>query len=189
MTKAVLSIDYTRDFVASDGKLTAGKPAQAISEAMATVSQKAWDAGAYVFFMIDEHLEGDTHHPETQLFPPHNIRGTEGRLLYGPSKEFFEEHQESDRVYWMDKHYYSAFAGTMLDIYLRERKVDTLVLTGVLTDICVLHTAIDAYQKGYKVEIVTDAVASITDEQHQFALEHMKNVLGSQLLSSAELEF
>ena len=43
MTKAVLSIDYTKDFVANDGKLTAGQPAQAISEAMAAVSQKAWD--------------------------------------------------------------------------------------------------------------------------------------------------
>ncbi|MHB9781872.1 cysteine hydrolase family protein [Streptococcus sp. 10F2] len=189
MTKAVLSIDYTRDFVASNGRLTAGKPAQAISETIAAVSQKAWEAGAYVFFMIDEHLEGDLYHPETQLFPPHNIRGTEGRYLYGPSKEFFEEHQESNRVYWMDKHYYSAFAGTMLDIYLRERKVDTLVLTGVLTDICVLHTAIDAYQKGYKIEVVTDAVASITEAQHQFALEHMKDVLGAKLISSEELEF
>lgn len=189
MTKAVLSIDYTKDFVANDGKLTAGQPAQAISEAMAAVSQKAWDNGHYVFFMIDEHLEGDTFHPESQLFPPHNIRGTEGRTLYGPLKAFFETHKDSERVFWMDKHYYSAFAGTMLDIYLRERKIDTLVLTGVLTDICVLHTAIDAYQKGYQIEIVTDAVASITEEQHQFALDHMKNILGAKLYSSTELNF
>ena len=45
----------------------------------------------------------------------------------------------------MDKRHYSAFSGTDLDIRLRERHVDTVILTGVLTDICVLHTAVDAY--------------------------------------------
>ena len=37
----------------------------------------------------------------------------------------------------MDKRHYSAFSGTDLDIRLRERRVDTVILTGVLTDICV----------------------------------------------------
>ena len=40
MSKALISIDYTYDFVADDGKLTAGKPAQAISKAIAQVTQK-----------------------------------------------------------------------------------------------------------------------------------------------------
>ena len=38
MTKALISIDYTVDFVADDGKLTAGAPAQAISETIAQVT-------------------------------------------------------------------------------------------------------------------------------------------------------
>ena len=45
MSKALISIDYTYDFVADDGKLTAGKPAQAISKAIAQVTQKAYDNG------------------------------------------------------------------------------------------------------------------------------------------------
>lgn len=55
MTKALISIDYTVDFVADDGKLTAGVPAQAISETIAQVTQLAFDQGAYVFFAIDAH--------------------------------------------------------------------------------------------------------------------------------------
>ena len=43
MTKALISIDYTVDFVADDGKLTAGAPAQAISETIAQVTQLAFD--------------------------------------------------------------------------------------------------------------------------------------------------
>ena len=50
MAKALISIDYTVDFVADEGKLTAGVPAQAISESIAQVTQLAFDQGAYVFF-------------------------------------------------------------------------------------------------------------------------------------------
>ena len=46
MTKALISIDYSYDFVADDGKLTAGKPAQAIEDRIAQVTQEAYDNGA-----------------------------------------------------------------------------------------------------------------------------------------------
>ena len=87
--KALISIDYTVDFVADDGKLTAGAPAQAISEAIAQVTQLAFDQGAYVFFAIDGHDVNDPFHPESKLFPPHNIVGTIGRDLYGPLADFY----------------------------------------------------------------------------------------------------
>ncbi|MCB5070876.1 cysteine hydrolase [Streptococcus mutans] len=182
MSKALISIDYTYDFVADDGKLTAGKPAQAISKAIAQVTQKAYDNGDYIFFTIDGHDEGDDFHPETKLFPPHNIKGTSGRDLYGALTDFYQKHENDKRVFWMDKHHYSAFSGTDLDIRLRERRVDTVILTGVLTDICVLHTAIDAYNLGYQIEVVQSAVASLSQENHQFALNHLQNVLGATII-------
>lgn len=48
--KALISIDYTYDFVADQGKLTAGKPAQAISESIAKVTKEAYKAGYFIFF-------------------------------------------------------------------------------------------------------------------------------------------
>ena len=60
--------------------------------------------------------------------------------------------------------------------------MDTVILTGVLTDICVLHTAIDAYNLGYQIQVVESAVASLTVENHQFALNHFKYVLGATLV-------
>lgn len=182
MVKALISIDYTYDFVADDGKLTAGKPAQAISEAIYQVTQAAYEAGDYIFFAIDGHDEGDKFHPETNLFPPHNIIGTNGRTLYGKLADFYQEYHSDIRVFWMDKRHYSAFSGTDLDIRLRERRVDTLVLTGVLTDICVLHTAIDAYNLGYQIEIPEKAVASLTKENHDWALAHFQQVLGARII-------
>lgn len=182
MTKALISIDYTYDFVADDGKLTAGAPAQAIAERIAQVTRAAYDRGDYIFFAIDGHDAGDQFHPETQLFPPHNLKGTAGRDLYGPLADFYAKYQADDRVFWMDKRHYSAFSGTDLDIRLRERQVDTVILTGVLSDICVLHTAVDAYNLGYKIQVVSSAIASLSEANHQFALNHFKGVLGAEIL-------
>ena len=105
--------------------------------------------------------------------------------MYGPLADFYREHKADPRVFWMDKRHYSAFSGTDLDIRLRERHVDTVILTGVLTDICVLHTAVDAYNLGYQIEVVEPAVASLTPENHQFALNHFKHVLGASLVDGA----
>ena len=85
MKKALISIDYTYDFVANDGKLTAGKPAQAIEEAITRVTKEAYEAGNYIFFAIDGHDEGDDFHPETKLFPPHNIKGTSVVIIWSVS--------------------------------------------------------------------------------------------------------
>ena len=93
MTKALISIDYSYDFVADDGKLTAGKPAQAIEDRIAQVTQEAYDNGDYIFVAMDRHDEGDTFHPETKLFPPHNIAGTSGRELYGKLAGVYDDYQ------------------------------------------------------------------------------------------------
>ena len=188
MAKALISIDYTEDFVADYGKLTAGAPAQAISDDIYHVTQKAFERGDYIFFTIDAHEENDVFHPESKLFPPHNIIGTSGRNLYGKLADFYQEHAGDSRVFWMDKRHYSAFSGTDLDIRLRERRVDTVILTGVLTDICVLHTAIDAYNLGFQIEVVKPAVAYIWPENHAFALGHFKNTLGAKLVDENLLE-
>ena len=188
MAKALISIDYTEDLVADHGKLTAGAPAQAISDDIYHVTQKAFERGDYIFFTIDAHNENDVFHPESKLFPPHNIIGTSGRSLYGKLADFYKEHAGDSRVFWMDKRHYSAFSGTDLDIRLRERRVDIVILTGVLTDICVLHTAIDAYNLGYQIEVVKPAVASIWPENHAFALGHFKNTLGAKLVDENLLE-
>lgn len=182
MTKALICIDYTVDFVADEGKLTAGKPAQAIETAIMQAVQTAYDRGDYLFFAIDGHEEQDDFHPESKLFPPHNIIGTTGRNLYGQLETVYQTICSSQRVFWLDKRHYSAFSGTDLDVRLRERGVNTVILTGVLTDICVLHTAISAYNLGYQIEIVAPAVATLSDDRQTWALTHFEQVLGATVL-------
>ncbi|WP_110111815.1 isochorismatase family cysteine hydrolase [Bacillus sp. CGMCC 1.16541] len=179
MKKALIHIDYTNDFVAQDGALTCGAPGQEIEANVAEITKQFIENDEYVVFAIDLHNEKDAYHPETTLFPPHNIQHTKGRHLYGSMQAIYEQSKERANVYWMDKTRYSAFAGTNLDIKLRERGITEVHLVGVCTDICVLHTAVDAYNKGFKIVVYKDAVASFNQAGHEWALTHFEACMGA----------
>lgn len=181
MPKALLIIDYTNDFVAPQGALTAGAPAQAIEGRIAALAEQFRAAGEFVYLPTDVHVPGDPYHPETKLFPPHNVRGTWGRALYGTLAPWYAAHQADANVTLFDKTRYSSFAGTPLDLWLRERQVDELHLVGVCTDICVLHTAVAAYNLNYSLTIHQDAVATFTPGGQEWALNHFKTVLNATL--------
>lgn len=182
MKRALLNIDYTYDFVAPDGKLTCGVPGQVIEDEIVKITQTFIENDEYVAFGIDAHELDDPLHPETASFPEHNIIGTSGIELYGRLKTVYEKHQTNKNVFYFEKTRYSAFTGTNLDLKLRERNIKELYLVGVCTDICILHTAIDAYNKGYKIVIPKNAVASFNEGAHEWALEHIKNILGAKIV-------
>ncbi|WP_414053258.1 cysteine hydrolase family protein [Macrococcus equi] len=178
MSDALLIIDYSNDFVALDGKLTCGEPAIALENTIALKWENYMQAKKPIFVLMDMHYESDALHPETKLFPPHNIKGTEGRNLYGKLHNLYLRDKEHDNVFWIDKMRYSAFCGTPLLQLLRERNIHKIELAGVCTDICVLHTAVDGYNLGFDMLVDEKAVASFNPEGHAFALNHFKNVLG-----------
>lgn len=182
--KALIVIDYTVDFVADNGKLTCGKPGQEIEDRIVNLAGQFIDENAWIVLAVDRHEEDDPFHPETRLFPPHNIVGTEGRALYGKLNTWYQQNKKYKKLYDMDKTRYSAFAGTDLDIRLRARRIDEVHVCGVCTDICVLHTLVDAYNLGYKLVVHADATASFSQTGHEWALQHFKNTLGAEVVSN-----
>ena len=180
MKKALIVIDYTVDFVATDGKLTCGEPGQALDLTIATLIEQFMAENEFVVFANDLHEENDAYHPETKLFPPHNIRGTSGRKLFGKVGETYAKYKE--KVIWLDKTRYSAFAGTNLAILLKERNIEEIHLVGVCTDICILHTAIDAYNQGIPTVIYANGVASFNASGHDWALGHFEHTLGATII-------
>lgn len=177
--RALINVDYTYDFVAANGALTCGEPGQAIEAEIVRLTKEFIDQDEFVVFAIDVHEAGDELHPETKLFPPHNIRDTEGRHLYGTLDELYQMNRDKPNVQWMDKTRYSAFAGTDLELQLRARGITVLHLVGVCTDICVLHTAVDAYNRGFDIVIHERAVASFDAAGHAWALRHFTGTLGA----------
>jgi nicotinamidase-related amidase len=69
------------------------------------------------------------------------------------------------------KHWYDAFHATPLDGALRARGVSCLVLTGTMTDICVLATVVGAFNREYRVVVVEDAVATLWPEIQRATLD------------------
>ena len=71
----------------------------------------------------------------------------------------------------IEKHWYDAFNGTPLDGALRARGVTSLVLTGTMTDICVLASVVGAFNREYRVVVVEDAVATLWPEIQRATLD------------------
>ncbi|HJU16453.1 MAG TPA: cysteine hydrolase [Stellaceae bacterium] len=70
----------------------------------------------------------------------------------------------------VDKHVYSPFSEPELPSLLSRRGVDSLVITGAETDVCVLAAVLGAIDRGYRVVLATDALCSSSDETHDALL-------------------
>ncbi|NOD91132.1 MULTISPECIES: cysteine hydrolase family protein [unclassified Ruegeria] len=76
--------------------------------------------------------------------------------------------------YIVPKRRYSAFFGTDFEILLRGLRVDTLLLCGGLTDVCVHYTFVDGHQSDYFCRVVEDCVGGSSFQAHEAALKAME---------------
>lgn len=115
--KALIVVDYSNDFIATDGKLTCGHPGQAIEEYIKSRLEAYHAAQQDIIFTMDLHYEEDIYHPETHLFPPHNLAGTHGRELYGTIGDFYKQHQDQKHIHYLDKRRYDSFMVHLLILF------------------------------------------------------------------------
>ena len=171
MNRAVLVIDMLRGFLEPDFPLYIGDEPRHVISRIQRLVERELRRGAKLFFICDNHAPDDR---EFEMFPPHCIAGTvEAEIV--PSLAAYPGEI-------IPKRRFSGFFDTDLDDKLKEMQADKLVICGVLTNICVLHTTADARNRDYAVEIPVDCVASPDEAAHRFALEHMEKVLGAKLI-------
>lgn len=72
------------------------------------------------------------------------------------------------------KRRYSCFFGTDLQILLQGLQVQTLIVCGYLTDVCVHYTCVDAHQHDYFVRVIYDGVGGSSREAHISALKAIR---------------
>jgi len=168
---AVLVIDLANDFVYPGGVIAgAGGPeyqarAQEIIPRVGTLLAAARQAGVTVVYATDAHTAADS---ELQKWPPHAMAGSWNAQIVPDLAP-----QPGDVV--LGKRTYSPFVSTDLDLLLRERGITRLYIAGLHTDCCARHTSGDAFQRGYDLVWVTDALQAFTDEAHQAGLEYFKS--------------
>jgi nicotinamidase-related amidase len=86
------------------------------------------------------------------------------------------------------KHYYDGFNGSALDGALRARGVTTLMITGTMTDICVLSTVVGAFNREYRITVVEDGVATLWSEIQRATLDIVSRAFGRVVSSKHVLD-
>lgn len=182
MSSALLVLDMINDLVHPDGKRAgAGFVAQVAKRRVlattATAIDRARDRGMPVIYVVIGFEPGQADFPAASpLFrDPVETRPTLGSWGTQVHEDLRPESDESIVV----KRRVSPFYGTHLDLLLRKRSIDRLLLTGVSTDLVVLSAARDAHDRDYRVEVLEDATASHAEKLHEAALlllEHTAEV-------------
>jgi nicotinamidase-related amidase len=78
----------------------------------------------------------------------------------------------------VDKYGYGAFHNTLLDDVLRARHVESVIVTGTVTQVCVEETAREAFHRGYRTTMVSDAVSSWLPDLHEATLKNFAMKFG-----------
>ncbi|MCW3992511.1 MAG: cysteine hydrolase [Candidatus Bathyarchaeota archaeon] len=175
MGPAIIVIDVINDFVS--GALGSERAAK-IVPSIRRLLRRAREGGVPVVYATDAHLpDGDR---EFDIWPRHAVDGSEGARVVDALRPEAGDYQ-------IKKRRYSAFYATGFDALLRELGVDTVVLTGLVTNICVQHTAADAFFRGYRVVVPRDCVEAPTGEAQEASLGYMGQMYGAEITSSEEL--
>jgi nicotinamidase-related amidase len=171
MKKVLIIVDMINDFVT--GKL--GSPrAQKIVPNIAALVKKARKQGIPVVYLCDAHTPSDK---ELSIWGEHAMKGTKASEIIPELKP-----EKKDTV--IEKRWYSGFVDTELPQTLEKMGADTLIFTGVSTDICVQNNVGHAYFSGYKTIVPRDCTASIDEEAYEQALRYMKNIYGAEITTS-----
>ena len=175
--EALLIIDMSNDFVADRGSLSAGKPAQAIVPYIIKTADEFLKKGKPVIICMDSHQKGEK---ELEGWPDHNIKGTWGQELYGGLSEWYKKNRSNPGVMYVFKKQYDAFYGTGLEKILKSKKIRTVHLTGVCTDICVFLTGSGANERGFKTVVHRAGTATFTGN-HEVFLKQMELIFKSEV--------
>jgi ureidoacrylate peracid hydrolase len=156
---AVLVVDMLNEFLEEGGKMVL-PGGHILYEPIQRLLDSARSTGMQVFWL------NQTLPPDDTLFRkrvPHCIKGSWGAQVVDALKV------ESEDII-IPKRRYSGFFQTDLDLNLREHKIETVVVTGVVTNICVRSTIHDAFFLGYEVIVPEECVAATSPRQQEATL-------------------
>jgi nicotinamidase-related amidase len=182
---ALLIIDMQRDFLEPDGfGATLGNDVSRLAAAIPPcreVLTAARDAGLLVIHTREGHRPDLSDAPRLKVErgdPSQRIgaHGPMGRILVRgePGHDIIEELYPAAGEPVIDKPGKGAFYQTDLDLMLRNRGIETLLVCGVTTEVCVNTTVREANDRGYRCIVLGDCCASYFPEFHDFGLRMIK---------------
>lgn len=176
---ALLLIDVINDLEFSDGdKLL--RFAVPMARQIAALKRRAVDAGVPVVYVNDNFGRWRS---DFNAQVEHCLRdGVRGQPIV-------ENLRPGKADYFVLKPKHSGFFSTALDTLLQYLEVQSLIVTGIATNSCVLFTANDAYMRDLQLAVPRDCVAANTEAENRNALEQIRGVLKADVRPSDELTF
>jgi len=167
---AILMVDMLNDFLKPGGKmvLDTGK---VIIEPSSRLIERARNNRIPIVYVNDSHRPGLRQDREFKKRAEHCIEGTWGAEVIRELKP-----QEGDFV--VKKRRFSGFYETDLDLTLKDLEIDTVVIIGVVTNICVRSTVHDAFFRGYQVIVPRDCVIATGEREQESSLYDIQTHFG-----------
>jgi len=176
---AVIVIDMLNEFVTGE---LGTKRAKRIVKPLQRLVDAARANDVPVIYSNDAHFSTDFE--VVRKWGKHALKGTKGA-------EVIPELSPTEKDFVVEKRVYSGFYETGLDMLLRSlysgEGVDTVILTGLHTHICVRHTAASAFYRGYRIVVPRDGVEAFTRKDHEEGLEYLREVYGAEITTVDEL--
>ena len=173
---AILVVDMLNEFLEPGGEMVLLEGRRVI-EPINRLLAASRKMGMRVVWLCDEHPIPEDKEFEKRV--PHCIGGTWNAGIVNAMNVAPEELRIAKRRY-------SGFFGTDLDLRLREWGVQQVVVTGVVTNICVRSTVHDAYFLGYDVFVPEDCVSATSDREQASTLYDIDTHFGD-VVTSEEL--
>ena len=161
-TTAVLIVDMLADFCLPGGAMVLPGYEALIGPQNAVV-RALREAGGTVIYIVDAHRPNLRRDREFLKRTAHCIEGTPGVAIV-------PELDRDAADLMVIKRRYSGFFNTDLDLTLRDMMIDTVIVMGVVTNICVRSTVHDAFFQGYKVIVPQDCCAATGPREQQSSL-------------------
>ena len=179
MKPAIIVVDMVKDNFKEGSRLPITQEGRAILPNLRRLLEEGRRRGFPVIFACDSFLKEDFIFKGKMK--PHSVRGTQGSEVTDELKP-----EPSDMV--LPKRRFSAFFKTDLDQTLRVFGVDTIVVTGITVEVCVLTTAMDGLCHDFSVILLEDCTASFSKERHQACLNLYRDTVLYPLLRVTTLE-
>lgn len=173
---ALLLIDVLTTFQFPDGDSIL-KGALGMRDALVRLKARARAAGIPVLYINDNF--GDWRSEKEVLM---------GRCLEAKGSQFVRPLLPDSEDYFVLKPLHSAFYMTPLEVLLRHLQVETLILTGLMSNSCITVTAHDANMRGFDIYIPQDCSCARHAEEHTQALAQLKAMAGADLRRSTSLK-
>jgi ureidoacrylate peracid hydrolase len=194
---ALIIVDMQNDFIASEGIIAREgrdvSQAQVMAQELPKLLKAARDAGVFVVFVRNVYTT-DNNFYLSDVWLEQAARKRKGGYTRIPvcaenswSGDFYGEVRPLPGEPIVTKHRYSAFYNSDLDTILRANGIRTVVLTGVVTNVCVETTAREAFVRDYYVAVVKDGTAAYSAADHEMTLSNIDRFFG-EVTSIAELQ-